>query len=769
MLGSLSIQTRFLIAPIIGVLLTLILYVTSNQVIQDNALLFHDISKSNVVQISEISEITLLITESNSEIVTLLLESDKLDEEGIYVEGKIRLNHIYQIEEKLNKSIGVENVLTINGENIYKQVNVAFSAYKSQIISSIEMSSVDIKQASYELVLANEKLKVLNDIFLKLTKYYSTELSQQAASVEDNLYKKTYITELTSVLLILMLWSAYYFSKNTSANIHQVHKALLSLSQGHAKITIPRNKDTYIQDIWNAVSEFKESIRKQEIYKNELLMQQFAFDQHAIIARTDIKGTITSVNAKFCDISGYSSDELIGNNHRIINSGYHPKKFWCDMYKTISKGSVWHSEILNKSKDGTTYWVDTSIIPITSVTNEIVGYISIRTDITEKKSQHQKLINANIIAEEATAAKSSFLANMSHEIRTPMNGVYGTLKLLKNEPISPKGRNFIELAEYSCKSLLTIINDILDFSKIEAGKLQIESIDFSVIKMVNSVSTDMLTTAQSKKIDFDIINNLSHDNWTGDPVRVGQILINLLSNAIKFTQHGKVTLLLSQCETDDREEAVRIEVIDTGIGMNEEGLNKLFTQFAQADDSTVRNFGGTGLGMSIVESLVHLMKGEINANSQIGEGTSIRVILPLPKAEVDSLNNKNEELPFEMPNLSGKYILIAEDNRVNQIIIEANLKPSNAKLKIVSNGEEAVREAFNERPDIILMDIQMPVMDGICACKEILAQMESMPIIALTANVMSEDITKYRETGFVESIGKPFEVEDLFAKIKRHI
>lgn len=508
------------------------------------------------------------------------------------------------------------------------------------------------------------------------------------------------------------------------------------------------------------------SLQSSEIQKGTILN---SINDAVVISNE--KGEISLFNLAAERMFGYSQDQMIGHSVEKLMPKSVADVDDCYMEKNLKneRNQITDNnrQLTAQHKNKIKFPIEITITPMfIDDTQHIVALIR---DITQRKEDENTLYKAKMASEKASEAKSFFLANMSHEIRTPMNGIYGTLHLLNKEPLSLQGKNLIEIAEYSCKNLLTIINDILDFSKIEAGKLEIESVNFSVEKITSSISSGMLTTAKNKKIDFNVVNNINHDAWVGDPVRIGQILTNLLSNAIKFTKHGKVTLLFSQCETDDKQEALLIEVIDTGIGMDEEGLKKLFIRFVQADGSTVRKFGGTGLGMSIVESLVKMMKGKISAKSIIDEGTSISVMLPLSRASADYSNKSDKDLSIEIPDFSNTYILIAEDNRVNQVIIKANLSPTKAKLKIVSNGEEAIEEALHERPDIILMDIQMPIMDGICACKQILKKMESLPIIALTANVMSDDITKYREVGFVEYIAKPFEVNDLFEKIKKHI
>ncbi|MBJ2135549.1 PAS domain-containing protein [Paraglaciecola chathamensis] len=396
-----------------------------------------------------------------------------------------------------------------------------------------------------------------------------------------------------------------------------------------------------------------------------------------------------------------------------------------------------------------------------------VRMIGTNWDITKEKEALRQLEEARGQAETANKAKSEFLANMSHEIRTPMNGVYGTLQLLRSEQLSEKGRGFINKAEYSCKNLLTIINDILDFSKIEAGQLDFENVPFSLESVIEKISSDMLPLAIDKNIVFEVNNHLTHDMWIGDPVRVGQVMLNIVSNAVKFTAQGKVTLSLSSQQQAPSDNRIVIEVADTGIGMDKKAMDKLFSRFSQADDSITRKYGGTGLGLSITQSLVHLMGGQISADSEINKGTVIRVTLPLTKAQAtedDSVLTPTLETRL---NLTGKHILIAEDNAINQVIIEAMLEPLNPTLTIVDNGEEAVQSAFAKRPDLILMDIQMPVKDGLTACQEILAQMPDIPIVALTANVMAKDVDTYLKAGFVSHLGKPFEISVLEKKLKQ--
>lgn len=362
---------------------------------------------------------------------------------------------------------------------------------------------------------------------------------------------------------------------------------------------------------------------------------------------------------------------------------------------------------------------------------------------------------------QSAEAKSSFLANMSHEIRTPMNGVMGTLQLLQRD--TPKGKNLllVKKAMYSTRSLIQIINDILDFSKIEAGELAIEEIGFSFTEIIESVSSDMLPKAISKKVDMVTSTSaLTTDYWLGDPIRIRQVVLNIVSNAVKFTEKGSVNVAVSEVDSEDKC-GVLIKVIDTGIGMTEAAVSRLFKRFTQADESTTRKFGGTGLGMSISKNLVDLMDGEIKVVSRKGEGTSFEVYLPLQKS-LQSHAQRHEDIENTAPDLKGKTILIADDNDINQMIVANMLEVTSAKTILAFNGIEAIEQFKKEAPDVILMDIQMPEMDGLEACLKIKELDEKIPIIALTANVMKEDIEKYRNAGFSGHLGKPFEINQLF-------
>ncbi|MDM7860739.1 PAS domain S-box protein [Alteromonas sp. ASW11-36] len=394
--------------------------------------------------------------------------------------------------------------------------------------------------------------------------------------------------------------------------------------------------------------------------------------------------------------------------------------------------------------------------------------IGVNYDITESVKALDEVKIAKQAAEDANQAKNAFLANMSHEIRTPMNAILGGLQLLRKETIPSGSRLLLDNAVSSAKSLLTIINDILDFSKIAENKLDLEQKPFSLIQVIESVQFDVYTLANDKGIYFEtVIDEDFVDGYIGDIVRVKQILLNLVSNAVKFTETGGVTIDIRNGHSKGKP-ALIIQVIDTGIGMSEAVQQRIFERFTQADSSTTRKFGGTGLGMAITVNLIKMMGGRIELTSAEGKGTTIEVILPLPPTKDFSITESESQKALLPPALADKKILVAEDNDINQVIIQTMLADTQAKVITVENGEQAVAAAQKIDFDLIFMDIQMPIMDGLQAQQKIREIKPSTPVVALTANVMAEDVQTYLAHGFVAHIGKPIDMNALYGLLKKY-
>jgi len=386
------------------------------------------------------------------------------------------------------------------------------------------------------------------------------------------------------------------------------------------------------------------------------------------------------------------------------------------------------------------------------------------------EKDYKRISELKVKAEETAKLKSEFLANMSHEIRTPMNGIVGMCYLTLQTNLTKKQRNYIEKIENSSKTLLSIINDILDLSKIESGKLIIDKIDFDLTKMISS-SIDLIKFKVKEKglrIKIKYSPNIPKRLY-GDSLRISQILTNLLSNAVKFTQEGEITIFVRQIKKD----RFQFEVKDTGIGLTPQTQQKLFKAFAQADGSTTRNYGGTGLGLAISKQLVELMNGKIWVESEFGKGSRFIFELELKEAKPNKTNiirkNRYINIKQNIKNIVSSKIMLVDDNKINQEIIMGLLEHSKIELDIASNGKEAVEMFEPNKYALILMDIQMPIMDGYEATKIIREIDEHIPIIALTANAMKEDIKKTALYGMNSHINKPIDVNKLFNTLLKYI
>ncbi len=750
MLSSLSLRARFLITPLIGVILTLIVYVTSNEIITSQHKLFQKINDTDLIQISEINHSTAQLAKNNSEIIALLLGAESLDEEQIYQQGKIALSQLHQIEQNLQLTIEGSERIVLNNIDMFNEIEAAFSDYHSESVSAIEMASVDPSQALYELSLANQKLKELNTLFYQLSEYHLQHMTLKAGEIKGSLTEKTYIDEISVVLILLMIIIAYFLSYKISANLSQVKSALVSLSQGNTDIEVLQKEDDYIQHLWRAVGDFKKSLLINQQQKNELLQLKYAINQHSIISITNLAGDIVYINKKFSELSGYSKEEATGKNLKIIDSQNKPQSYWQDMLNSISKGDTWHDEVLNKAKNNDLYWLDMTVIPVKESLGigEITGYMTIGTDITDRKEQEQKLIEAKSIAEAATKTKSQFLATMSHEIRTPMNGVIGMTQLLQDTPLNNEQKDYLNAISRSGNNLLEIINDILDFSKLDFDAVKLEAISFNLER----VGLECLEGIANNSTDIDVefIFDYQPDlprHFIGDPARIRQILINLVGNAAKFTKQGHINLRIFESPTLNKEEAITIEVQDTGIGIKEEALSHLFDEFSQADSSTTREFGGTGLGLSITKKLVTLMKGQIAVTSIFQQGTTFSISIPLIK-------NNNPSLP-PMKTIEGLKTLLLDENSDNRRIFKQSFDHMGAKTTVCINEKDVLptlhRAIADKHPyQILVLGISFQNENSIALAKQIRSeeQFNNLKLLAFPASPKKGDAKHYEALGF---------------------
>jgi signal transduction histidine kinase/DNA-binding response OmpR family regulator len=377
------------------------------------------------------------------------------------------------------------------------------------------------------------------------------------------------------------------------------------------------------------------------------------------------------------------------------------------------------------------------------------------------------------VAERTAELKQQFMANMSHEIRTPMNAIVGIARLLLEKEPKPDQLKYLNVIRQSADNLLVIINDILDLSKIEAGKIIIEKIDFSLRDLIQSIQEIMALKAEQKGIDLKIETDAEiPDRLIGDPTRLNQILLNLIGNAVKFTDKGFIALHCNIKSINEQLVTLKFKVIDTGIGISQDYVGKIFESFTQAGTDTARRFGGTGLGLTISKQLVDLMEGSIYVESKPGKGTVFTVEIPLLIAKEQSVIAKPDQITNDVyERLQNLNILLAEDNEFNRLVAEDTLREllPDIKIAVAENGEIAVDMVRKNNYDLILMDIQMPVMNGLDATRTIRTSLpndkKNTRIIAMTANVLQEDVQRYLDAGMNAYISKPFQVDDLLLKM----
>ncbi|MDB5034937.1 MAG: hypothetical protein JWQ98_2178 [Chlorobi bacterium] len=504
-----------------------------------------------------------------------------------------------------------------------------------------------------------------------------------------------------------------------------------------------------------------------------------AFDDAPIgMALVSTKGEWIRVNRVICAILGYTEEELRARTFQDIT---HPDDLNADLanVKTLleGRGETYEMEKRYFHKDGSLVWVRLSVSIVRDAERNPLYFISQIEDITDRKRITGELADARDAALKSARLKTEFLANMSHEIRTPMNGIIGMVGLLLGTGLNREQREFAEMIEISGQSLLTIINDILDVSKIEAGKLNIERVSLNLKSLVDSTTGLLKERARSKGVELIsvIYSNVPVD-LRGDPVRVRQVLTNLIGNAIKFTNDGEVILRAKlESETGDRT-MVRFEVTDTGIGIADDVIGELFRPFTQADSSTTRKFGGTGLGLAISKKLVEMMGGEIGVTSRPGAGSTFWFTIAFEKG-----SPMPERLEIQIPAQSNGHvhpdngvngvmpignfqILVAEDNIINQKVTFRQLEKLGYKADVVSNGLEVLQAMERKDYDLILMDCQMPEMDGFETATEIRkreGEGKHVPIVALTASAMFGARDECTKAGMDGYLSKPVKIDDL--------
>ena len=561
----------------------------------------------------------------------------------------------------------------------------------------------------------------------------------------------------------------------------------------------------YVSASFSAIQEHKETpqgvvvvfrdvsfLREKE---ETLYLYQMALEQspNAVVI-TDEENRIVYVNRRFAHITGYSSDEVMGRDPGFLKSGSTPRSRYEQLWDTLKDGKIWTGEFYNRKKNGQFYWEKAVISPIRDRGEQTTHYLAIKEDVTLQKAMEDELrrtremADSNLAksqyymkqlekarreAELANQAKSEFLANMSHEIRTPLNGLMGMISLLELSSLNKEQMENLEVIRTCGDNLLNVINSVLDFSKIESGKLEMDNISFDFTDWLTKSMSVHHSQATRKGVKLLwMVDPQLPQQVSGDPKYLQQILNNLVGNAIKFTDHGWVKVTVDQLVIEGERLWVEIRVSDTGMGIPKQEIPRLFDSFTQLDGSITRRFGGTGLGLSITRQLVELMGGTIDVKSTVGEGSEFSVSIPLLRTNAEGAAKKKLVKNRELQNdLADKTLLVAEDDDISRTVILSILKAKGYQIVVARDGLEAVEAWQTEKPDAVLMDIQMPGIDGIEATRKIReAERESggyTPIVALTAHAIHGDRERFIASGMDDYVPKPIDMEQLSDVVSR--
>lgn len=503
-----------------------------------------------------------------------------------------------------------------------------------------------------------------------------------------------------------------------------------------------------------------------EIRKLALVVE----NTNSVVIITDTQGRIEWVNKAFTSLTGYELEEAHGKLPGSLLHGPATD----DATKNYLREKVlaqesFEAEIIHYKKTGEPYWVKVQGQPLPDPDGKLIKYFSIMEDITYRKNIERDLIIAKEAAEASARSKRRFLANMSHEIRTPMNAILGLTEQLLKTDMNRDQRFLSETISSAANNLLAVINDILDISKIEEGKVQLEFIQMNPTKVLERSINVLQHKAEEKGLNLKIALDKSLDQEVlGDPYRLNQILLNIIGNGIKFTDRGHV-LIEGWIECRERKKLLRLTITDTGIGMDEAMKNNLFEEFSQGDQSFVRKYGGSGLGLSITRNLIKLMQGEIHIDSELNRGTTVHISIPYT-AIPDPGSQRDMHNRLQLPNLSGKKVLLVEDNKFNSLVASMILKKTGIETILCSNGKEAVEVLSSQAVDLILMDIQMPEMDGVTSTGMIRSELGvQTPIVALTAHALREEKDIYLEVGMNDFLPKPFTENELMGVLSKWI
>jgi len=471
------------------------------------------------------------------------------------------------------------------------------------------------------------------------------------------------------------------------------------------------------------------------------------------------------VNKGFAELVGIPAEQIKGRSVKDIFLNYNSSDYFVTEQRVIDSGTAMYNVEEEVEYNGRLRWVNTNLAPIRNAANEIIGLIGISWDITERKHFESDLMHSKELAEAGTMAKNEFIASISHEFRTPMNGIIGLAEILKNTVLDEAQDDLLKGIVSSAENLLALVNDLLDFSAIEAGKMELDFHPFMLDRVLEDVFQVLNLKAREKSLGFSvIINEDVPKHLHGDSQRLRQIILNLTNNAVKFTEQGEIEIHIRLLNRAMDRALLRFEVKDTGIGIPPEAMNLLFKVFSRIKQKQHYLISGTGLGLSICKKLTDLMGGDIGVESVYGKGSTFWFTLPFKLSGPKLQNPYNTQTAVEV-SYSGKKALVAEDNLINQKIVSFQLRRMGFEVELTDNGQAALEKFASMDFDLVILDIQMPILDGYQVAKAIRQQEKGtsahLPIIALTANAMKGDRELYLEAGMDGYVSKPFTSEML--------
>jgi PAS domain S-box-containing protein len=594
------------------------------------------------------------------------------------------------------------------------------------------------------------------------------------------------ISNLFALLICLVISVLMFFSvsRGITHPLNKITNLFKGIEDGSADMTfrLKENSNDEIGELSRWFNTFLDSLSQKKLTEEALLKSREQYKLvvdsiKEVIFQTDSSGVWTFLNPAWTEITGYTIEESIGTNFLDY---IHPedqeknKEYFMDLIQ--GKKDYCRHSIRYIIKDGSFRWIEVFARLVLNEEKIYIGTSGTLNDITERMLTSMEMRKAKEEAVAANRAKSEFLANMSHEIRTPMNAIVGMSEFILDTKLSDEQQGYINVIRDSGNLLLNVINDILDFSKIEAGKLALESSRFNLTDTIDSIIKIVSPKAVEKQLILSSHVENGIPQLTGDANRLSQVLLNLLSNAVKFTDKGEVTLTVKIKEKHYNNLVLSFDVVDTGIGIQDEDKEKLFNPFMQGDGSTTRRYGGTGLGLSISKKLVHLMNGDIDFNSKFGVGSKFWFTASFGIYDESNSHLVPEELNEkqfidESVNIGAccsqrdRRVLLVEDNNTNVKIATLQLKKLGLEVSIASNGIQAVEEVIKGHYMLIFMDCQMPVLDGFEATRRIRSFEKEkgthIPIIAMTANAMQGDRERCLQAGMDDYISKPVRFNSL--------